>query len=459
MATTSKPIIVVGAGLAGSLLGVYLARRGFQVDVYERRPDMRKTRISAGRSINLALSTRGIHALKEVGLYDDIMKISIPMKGRMVHHLDGTLHSQPYGKNESEVINAVSRGELNMRLMDLAEAQGGIHFHFNQRCIGMGFDEGLVYLKDETTAHTYTVTGETVIGTDGSASAIRADMQKVGRFNYSQQFLEHGYKELLIPPAPRGEFQIEKNALHIWPRKTYMLIALPNLDGSFTCTLFYPYSGENSFESLDREDKVSSFFQEQFPDVLPLMPRLTEEFFANPTGSLVTIKCDPWHVDDKALLLGDAAHAIVPFYGQGMNCAFEDCTVLNGCIEQHGRDWENVFRSFERLRKANADAIADLAVENFYEMRDLVTDPRFILKKEIEHVLEEKFPDRFVPKYSMVTFHRVPYSVAMKRGKIQEEILDELAANTERADRIDLEQASHLIQLKLVDAFSEVMPS
>lgn len=450
MSESNSSVVLIGAGLAGSLLAVYLARRGFKVDVYERRPDMRKTSISAGRSINLALSTRGIHALKEVGLYEDIMKIAIPMKGRVIHPQAGSLGFQPYSRDESEVINAVSRGELNMRLMDLAEANPGIRIFFQHRCTGMDFTSGDVYLTDETTNSSVTVRGATVIGTDGSASAIRLDMQKHGRFNFSQSYLEHAYKELTIPAGPGGAFRIEKHALHIWPRKTYMLIALPNLDGSFTCTLFYPLTGPHSFETLHTPEKVAGFFREQFPDAVPHLPTLTHDFFANPTGSLLTVKCSPWSVGGRAALLGDAAHAIVPFFGQGMNCAFEDCTVLDQCIGTYGTDWEVVFREYERLRKVNADAIADLAVENFYEMRDLVADPVFQLKKKIEHGLQERFPDRFLPKYSMVTFRRMPYSMALERGRIQEEILDELARNIRSVDDTDWPHAGRLIHERLV---------
>lgn len=445
----SEKIILIGAGLAGSLLSVYLAKKGFHVEIYERRPDMRKTNIGAGRSINLALSARGIHALKEVGLVDEIMKIAIPMKGRMIHTAAGDLQFQPYGKNDSEVIHAVSRGELNMRLMDLAERNANVRIHFNERCTGMNFSTGEVHLLNEETKMPHTEKGQTVIGTDGSASAIRMDMLKIGQFNFSQNYLEHGYKELNIPSGPRHQFQLEKNALHIWPRKTYMLIALPNLDGSFTCTLFYPMEGENSFASLKSEQQVINFFERDFPDALRIMPTLTRDFFLNPVGTLITVKCSPWFVEDKAALLGDAAHAIVPFFGQGMNCAFEDCTYLNECIDRFGANWAQVFQSYEKLRKVNADAIADLAVENFYEMRDRVSDPWFILKKKIEHVLSEKFPNVFIPKYSMVSFMRVPYATALQRGLVQDFILNELTVGIEHPDELDMIKAENLIHENL----------
>lgn len=442
----SNKIILVGAGLAGSLLSVYLAKKGFQVEIYERRPDMRKTKIGAGRSINLALSARGIHALNEVGLYDDIMKISIPMRGRMIHALSGGLQFQPYGKNDSDVIHAVSRGELNMRLMDLAEQNGNIKIHFSERCTGMNFSSGEVHLINEETKKSHAENGQTVIGTDGSASAIRMDMLKVGRFNFSQSYLEHGYKELTIPSGTNSEFRMEKNALHIWPRGTYMLIALPNIDGSFTCTLFYPMEGENSFETLKSESDVTAFFRKDFPDAFSLMPNLLEDYFTNPVGTLMTVRCAPWYVEDKVALLGDAAHAIVPFFGQGMNCAFEDCTYLNECIDKYGPHWEKIFYQYEQLRKVNANAIADLAVENFYEMRDRVSDPWFILKKKIEHVLEKEFPGVFIPKYTMVSFMRVPYATALQRGLIQDFILNELSTGIENVDEVDMAKAETLIR-------------
>lgn len=445
MLESSDKITLIGAGLAGSLLSIYLAKRGFQVEIFERRPDMREEQISAGRSINLALSARGVHALKEVGLSEKIMQLAIPMKGRMMHSIKGELSFHAYGKNENEVINSISRAALNIALMDQAERHGAA-IHFNQRCTGMNFDSSEIYLHDETSDADTRLTVKTVIGTDGSASALRHDMMKTGRFNLSQQHLEHGYKELTIPPGPNGEFRMEKNALHIWPRGTYMLIALPNLDGSFTCTLFFPFHGEFSFETLDSERSVLEFFEMQFPDAVPLMPTLLEDFFANPTGSLVTIKCDPWSVEAKALLLGDAAHAIVPFFGQGMNCAFEDCSVLNECLEKFGGDWSRLFQEFEKLRKQNTDAIADMALENFIEMRDKVADPKFLFRKHVELALEERFPDRFIPRYSMVSFHLLPYSVAQSRGQIQDRILGELCNSVERIENIDLNKAETLIR-------------
>jgi kynurenine 3-monooxygenase len=457
----NKKVTLVGAGLAGSLLSIYLAKRGYTVDVYERRPDMRSVDIGGGRSINLALSARGIHALKDVGVYDRVMKIAIPMKGRMIHSVTGELTFQRYGKDDTEVIYAASRSQLNVALMDEAEKLPGVKLHFNQRCTGMHLNTGELRVFDEATGAKTTLRSNAVIGTDGSASAIRMEMQRSSRFNFSQHFLEYGYKELIIPPGPAGTWQFEKHALHIWPRGTYMLIALPNIDGSFTCTFFYPFEGEQSFETLDTPELVRRFFEDQFKDASALMPHLREEFFENPTGSMVTIKCSPWHVGGKALLLGDAAHAIVPFFGQGMNCAFEDCTYLDEWIGNAGdraqradeEHWRYLFAEFEQLRKVNADAIADLAVENFVEMRDLVAQPTFQLKKKVEQVLQQRFPNTFIPKYSMVTFHRVPYSVALARGRVQDDILDELCTSISSPEKVDVKRAETLIQTKLTPLY------
>ncbi len=442
-------ITLVGGGLAGMLLATYLSKRGFVVEVFERRPDMRKEVIPAGRSINLALSARGIHALREVGLYDQIMRIAIPMRGRMIHPVSGSLSLQRYGKDDSEVIYAVSRALLNTALLDAADSSQDVMIHFNERCTGMDFRNSKLYLQNERTGTERVLEVSTVIGTDGSASAIRTDMENSGLTKVSQEQLDYGYKELMIPSGSDGDFRMDPNALHIWPRTMFMLIALPNTDHSFTCTFFYPLKGEQSFASLEDESGVHSFFSAQFPDAVPMMPCLLEDFFTNPTGTMVTVKCSPWHSGGTALLLGDAAHAIVPFFGQGMNAAFEDCTWLNvqlGNSEPNSTGWENVFKGFEERRKVNTDAIADLAIENFVEMRDLVATPQFQLKRKLEQALQSKYPDVFIPKYSMVTFHRLPYSIARERGMVQDRILAELAHNLESPEGLDWELAESLIE-------------
>lgn len=438
-------ITLIGAGLNGPLLALGLVKRGFEVEIYERRPDMRRVKISAGRSINLALSTRGIYALSEAGLWKGMQPIIIPMKGRMMHSPDSKLTFQAYGKDESEVINSVSRAELNMALLNAAEAQG-VKIHFERRCRGIRFKDRQLSLRDEASGHEGNVAYQIAIGCDGSASAIREAMLRLNRFNFSQEYLNYGYKELTIAAGPGGKHVLETNALHIWPRGNYMLIALPNIDGTFACILFLPFEGTDSFERLATKALVEEFFRSRFPDVIPLMPDLTEDFFANPTGAMVTIRCSPWHVEDHALVLGDAAHAIVPFFGQGINCGFEDCTVLLELLDRHGADWEKVFREFEEARKINTDSIADMAIDNFVEMRDRVGDRRFLLRKQVELALEARYPQQFVPKYAMVTFHRIPYATALERGQVQERILAELCQGVERVDDLDWVKADALIR-------------
>ena len=449
MQTSAPTITLIGAGLAGSLLAIFLARRGFHVDIYERRPDMRQVDSSAGRSINLAMSTRGIHALQQVGLYDAVQPLAIPMRGRVIHPLHGPLAFQPYGQDATEVLQAISRADLNKALLNAAEAYPGVRVFFAEHCRGIQVRTGELTLYNAARHTERRLQTAHVIGTDGAASAVRTSLLSVGRFNFSQDYIAHGYKELTIPPGPDGTFQLDKHALHIWPRGTYMLIALPNLDGSFTCTLFLPFEGENSFDSLSSPEKVLAFFQQQFPDAVPLLANLMEQFFAHPTGALVTIKCFPWHVADKVLLLGDAAHAMVPFFGQGMNCAFEDCTYLDACIAQYAPDWQGVFHTFTQQRKEHTDAIADMAVSHFVEMRDRVAEAKFLLQKRLELELERRYPGIFVPRYSMVTFHRIPYAEARRKGDVQEQILQELCAPIDRLDDLDWDYAERLIMQHL----------
>jgi kynurenine 3-monooxygenase len=448
MKSTPDKITLIGAGLNGPLLAILLARRGFAVEIYERRRDMRRARMSAGRSINLALSTRGIHALQQAGLWERMRSIIIPMKGRMMHSIAGELTFQPYGKNETEVINSISRAELNIDLINAAEEHGAI-IHFSQRCTGYDLKTGAIRVRNEETGEEITRSTEIVIGCDGSASAIRAEMLKLSRFNFSQQYLDYGYKELTIPGGSQGKHLLETHALHIWPRGNHMLIALPNIDGTFACILFLPFEGADSFASLTTQAQVVNFFESRFPDAAPLIPQLADNYFTNPTGAMVTIKCSPWHVEGGALLVGDAVHAIVPFFGQGINCGFEDCTCLVELLDQHGADWPRIFAEFEKDRKVNTDAIADMALENFTEMRDRVSDSRFLFRKKVELALEAKYPELFVPKYAMVTFHRIPYSVAQARGAVQDRMLAELCQSIARVEDLDWDEADRLIRRDL----------
>ncbi|HXG09404.1 MAG TPA: NAD(P)/FAD-dependent oxidoreductase [Gemmataceae bacterium] len=458
---------IVGAGLAGTLMACYLGKAGYRVDVYEKRPDPRIHEPPPGRSINLALSLRGIHALREVGLADAALAAAIPLRGRMIHDRDGRLAFQPYGKDDSESINSISRAGLNLLLVNAAASYPTVRLFFRRRCIGIDLETATIDLIDDQTMQTSRVPCTAVIGADGVYSAVRARMQLQERFNYQQEYLDYGYKELTIPPAPspqplspeagargellaplapeageRGEllaplasqggrgvggegggFRLEKHALHIWPRRSFMMIALPNRDGSFTCTLFWPYEGPNSFAALQNEAELRRFFQEQFPDALPLMPALAEEYRKNPVGPLLTVRCSPWHVRDRIVLIGDAAHAVVPFLGQGMNAAFEDCTILAECLARHGPDREAAFRDFEARRKIHTDALAELCLLNFIEMRDRVGSRLFLLRKRFENSLHKLFPRWYLPLYTMIQFTRIPYADAWRRARRQDRIV------------------------------------
>lgn len=447
--STDNAITIVGAGLAGSLLAVYLARRGHRVDVYERLPDMRREDVPSGRSINLALAERGIHALKQVGLYKPVDEFAIPMRGRMVHELGESPALQPYGSRRDEVIYAAHRARLNEVLLDAADAEAGVRLHFGHELTGGDLAAGELTFRNHGRNRSVRVAGNPVIGTDGAGSGLRGLIERATGTETEADLLDHGYKELTIPPGDDGDFRLDPNALHIWPRGGYMLIALPNTDRSFTATLFLANEGEPGFDSLDSDEAVRAFFREQFPDVMADIPDLEREFRERPTGVLGTVHCPAWHLEGKALVLGDAAHAIVPFHGQGMNCAFEDCERFDAIVAEHGDDWAEVFRAFEAERRPNAEAIATMALENYVEMRDSVRDPKFRLKRRLERSLESRHPKRFVPRYSMVMFHRLPYRAALERGRIQAEILERLAHGVESADDLDWQAADALVRDRL----------
>ena len=424
-----KIVTIVGAGLVGSLLSIYLSKRGYKVNVFERRADMRLQTMSAGRSINLALSDRGWRGLEGVGIADDIKKISIPMYGRFIHHKDGTNAYQPYGK-DNQAIYSVSRADINMKLMDLAEQQENVNIQFNKKCTLINRKDLAITFEDNLTKETSNTSADLLFGADGAFASSRLSIQlQSDRFEYNQHYIDCGYKELIIPAGINGEFLLDKNALHIWPRGSFMMIALPNPDGNFTCTLFLPFEGEKSFSNLKTDKQVEDFFKSEFSDAFTLMPTLISDFKTNATASLVTVKCFPWVFDNKIGLIGDAAHAIVPFYGQGMNCGFEDCVVLNELIEKHNDDWDIIFPEYEQLRKPDGDAIADLAIANFVEMRDKTADPKFILQKKIEAKFSQHYPDKWIPLYSMVTYSpHIRYSTALKEGQKQQKIMDEIMA-------------------------------
>jgi kynurenine 3-monooxygenase len=440
---TKQKIHIVGGGLVGSLAAVFLAQQGFPVALYERRPDMRKVDISAGRSINLALTARGLKALGEVGLTKQVMTFAIPMKGRMLHDIEGKTTLVPYGQKAHEVINSVSRGDLNKLLLEKADSYDNVEIFFNSRCVGYDPASRMLTMVDEATSQEKTIQTELVIGADGGGSVLRKVLSESAKnFTMTQDTLAHGYKELTIPVAPGGGFLMEKHALHIWPRKSYMLIALPNMDGSFTVTLFLAHEGKESFAALKTEADVRTFFSEVFPDAAALMPTLAKDFFSNPTGSMTTVKCLPWHLDDKLMLIGDASHAIVPFFGQGMNAGFEDCSAL-GELLQKNMDWTSLFAALEKLRKPNTDAIANMALENFVEMRDTVADAKFQLKKRVGFELERRYPGKFIPRYAMVVFHpEIPYAEAKRRSEIQDKVLEELCKGATSMEQIDWNKAT-----------------
>jgi kynurenine 3-monooxygenase len=425
--------VLIGSGLAGGLLAAYLGRRGYDVDLYERRADPREGNTVGGRSINLALSTRGIHALEQLGIADEVLRHAIPMRGRMIHPATAGRAPifVPYDVDPNKCINSIGRAALNTTVIEAAQRYPNVRVHFNHKCTGIDLDSATAHLavsgvEAAVSAANPQVTarGDAVLGVDGAFSAVRQSMQKkLEKFEYDENYLAHGYKELTIPPAPDGGWQMEKEALHIWPRKSFMMIALPNPDGSFTCTLFWEFEGPRSFATTKTDDDVRRFFDEEFPDAVPLMPTLLEDFRHNPTGSLVTVRCAPWFYQGKVALVGDAAHAVVPFYGQGMNAAFEDCVVLDECLAEFPDNRERAFAEYFSQRKENADALADLAVQNFIEMRDKTASKTFRAKKKLDHLLEGLLPGIYLPLYTMVTFTRIPYADAARRAHVQDRIV------------------------------------
>lgn len=433
-------VIVIGAGLCGTLLAVRLAERGYQVSLHEKRSDMRLNHVDAGRSINLALSIRGIRSLSLIHIEDEILEQCIPMKGRQIHALDGKEWHSPYSGREEDYINSMSREGLNIALLNRADQNPNVTTYFNSKCTSVDIKDGIAFFENDK-KETYTETADVVFGADGAGSPVRKSLMKHTTrllFNYSQNFLRHGYKELSILPSESGDFKIEKNALHIWPRGNFMIIALPNLDKSFTVTMFHPYEGEAGFNTMKTRKDVQAMFEKYYPELIELMPHYLDEYEENPVGTLGTIKCYPWQGYGKTLVLGDAAHAIVPFYGQGMNASFEDVWVLDKIIDQYEGDWEKILYEFQEERVADANAIADLALDNFYEMRDGVDDPAFVKKRKLEMYLEQNIPS-YYSKYSLVTFRpEYSYEEAMIQGRKQDQFLLKLCQSDDDLDPIDV---------------------
>jgi kynurenine 3-monooxygenase len=449
--TQQPPITLIGGGLVGALLGTLLARRGFAVELFEKRADPRVAGFAGGRSINLALAERGLHALRQAELADDVLARAVMMRGRMVHPQGGEPGLQRYGVDDGEVIWSVSRGVLNVLLLDAAEA-AGVRLHFGQALAGADFDARRIRLAGADGTERGHDAG-VLIGADGAGSALRAAMEAHAPLGVRVEPLGHGYKELEIPPAGgegRARFALEPNALHIWPRGGYMCIALPNAEGSFTVTLFLPAQGAHpSFASLPDAARAAAFFREDFPDLLPLIPRFAEDYDGHPVGSLSTLYLERWHLDGRALLVGDAAHAIVPFHGQGMNCGFEDAVALADLLAETGRDTVDAFAEFQRIRQPNADAIAEMALENYVEMRDSVADPHYLAKRELGAMLAARVPSHYMARYRMVTFTHLPYAYALERGRVQDVLLQRLLRGGTDAKVVDLDDAAALFEREL----------
>ena len=442
-------IRICGAGPTGSLLAILLQRRGLEIELYESRADPREARAEAGRSINLALADRGIHALKIAGVFDKLAPALLPMRGRLIHYENRDTAFQPYGQRPNEEIYSVSRHRLNQTLIEMAARLPGIHLHFQHRFESADFAAQTAHIRDLQHDRVITVPMQPLLATDGAGSLMRRELSAQRLIHASETDLEHGYKELSIPAGPAGSFRMRNDALHIWPRGNYMLIALPNDDGSFTATLFLPKRGPLSFASLRTAQMVDEFLSHNFPDALALMPHASEEFSAHPVGFLGTVSASPWHSGAQAALIGDAAHAMVPFHGQGMNCCFEDCIEFDASVARHA-SWEDVFAEFAAARKPNTDAIAAMALENYLEMRDRVAHPQFQLQQALSLELERRFPRRFIPRYSMVMFHHdIPYLTAQQRGTTQADILSDLTRGAAALSDIDFARAEREINAKL----------
>lgn len=437
-------IIVIGAGLVGSLLSMFLARNGYQVEVFERGADPRQNGHNFGRSINLTLCERGLNVLDRVGVGSAVRDLTVPVYGRLIHDVEGKLTYQPYG-NHREAIYSIERNELNKVLLDFAERNFRINFSFQQKCLDVDLAAPSVELKNQVTGETTRHQADRIFGADGAFSAVRQQMQKKTRLNFSQQYWSQGYKELQVPFSINKKWTLEKNAIHMWPRGNYMLLGFPNLDGSFTCSLHLPFEGPLSFESIRTEDDLRALFNDSFPDAVSTIPGLVSEFFAHPANFMITIKCAPWSYQGKVALIGDSAHSIFPSYGQGANAGFEDCAALFDCMKKYGDDWSRVLTEFEKLRHPNTDAIADLCIEHFHELRDHVGTPKFLLKKEIERKLNDAYPEKYLDLYSMISFTQMPYTEALRVDREQQAIVDRIMSVKEVDKKLNSVEVNALI--------------
>ncbi|HEY6217972.1 MAG TPA: NAD(P)/FAD-dependent oxidoreductase [Pyrinomonadaceae bacterium] len=419
-----RKITIIGAGMGGTMMAIFLARRGFEVDIYERRHDLRVHNGERGRSINMTVSIRGLRVLEEVGILNDkLLSKTIKIKGRMIHNADGTSIFQPYGINEDEVLYSIVRSDLNAALMNYAESHPNVKFHFNTRCVKINKDLGMIDFENEITKEGFSVSSDLIVGADGTFSTVRQQMHRGERANFHQEFMSHGYKELVIPPGRDGEFRLDHNALHLWPRGQRLFLALPNSDHSFTGTCILPFEGERSFASLKTEADVLALFNSEFKSAVPLMPTLTHDFLHNRLGEFITTKTSHWYHKDQIVLLGDSCHTVTPFYGQGMNAAFEDCLVMNQCIGQYGDDWETTFMEYQRSRKRNTDALADLSLRNFDELRESVKSPSFVARKQLDIILNRLFPNTWIPLYTLISHSVIPYADAIDRVERQQRLV------------------------------------
>jgi kynurenine 3-monooxygenase len=444
---TKKNVAIVGAGLVGSLWAIFLAKRGYNVSLFDRRSDIRKVKIVQGKSINLALSERGWKGLEQAGVRSEIEAIAIPMSGRLMHDTKGELTYQNYGA-DGQAIYSVSRGILNQTLVQCASKFENVQINFEHKCTDVNLEKNTLSFQTATN-EIVSQSFDQIYGTDGAFSAVRQRLTKIDRNDFSQSYLDHGYKELEIPANSDGTHKMRSDCLHIWPRGEFMMIALPNIDGSFTCTLFFPFEGNPSFSSLKTDDEILNFFSTYFSDAKELMPELLDDFRNNPTSSLVMMKCNPWNYENRIALLGDAAHAIVPFYGQGMNCGFEDCTEFNRLMDEMGDEHPALFQTYSNLRKPNGDAILELALRNYIEMRDLTADEHFLLQKKIESRFSAKYPDKWIPLYTQVSFTHTPYSEALASGIQQHAIMQEVMNRPDIQNIWDSEEIENEILKRL----------